>query len=66
MINANRILDGKPEGKKPLGRPDRRWDNIEMNLREAGMEDMDWIPLAQDRNWWRAAVNTVRNLQVPQ
>jgi hypothetical protein len=58
--NAYRTLVGKPEGKRPLGRPRRRWvDNIKMDLRELGM---DWIDLAQDRDQWRALVNTVMNL----
>jgi hypothetical protein len=61
--NAYRILVGKPEGKKPLGRLRRRWvNNIKMNLREIGLDDMDWIDLAQDRNQWRAHVKTVMNL----
>jgi hypothetical protein len=50
---------GKPEGKRPLGRPRRRWeDNIRMKLREIGWGDMDWIDLTQDRDQWRALVNT--------
>jgi hypothetical protein len=57
---------GKPEGKRPLGRPRRRWaDNIEIDLREIEWDDMDWIDLAQDRDQWRALVNTVMNLRVP-
>jgi hypothetical protein len=61
--NTNGILVGKPEGKKPLARPRRRWvDNIKMDLREIGWDGMDWIDLAQDRN---ALVNTVMNLRVP-
>jgi hypothetical protein len=57
---------GNPEGKRPLGRPRRRWvDNIKMNLREIGWDGMDWIDLAQDRDQWRALVNAVMNLQVP-
>jgi hypothetical protein len=64
--NAYRILMGKPEGNKPLGRPRRRWvDNIKMDLREIGRDGMDWIDLAQDRDRWRALVNTVMNLGVP-
>jgi hypothetical protein len=60
------ILVGKPEGKGPLGRPRRRWvDNIRMDLREIGGDDVDWIHLAQDRDRWRALVNTVMNLRVP-
>jgi hypothetical protein len=62
--NANRILVGKPEGKKPLRRPRRRWvDNIKINL--IGWDGMDWIDLAQDRNQWRALVNAVMKLWVP-
>jgi hypothetical protein len=57
---------GKPEGKRPLGRPRCRWaDNIRMDLGEVGWGDVDWIGLAQDRNRWRAVVNSVLNLQVP-
>jgi hypothetical protein len=64
--NAYRILVGKPEGKRPLGRPRHRWvDNIKIDLREIGWDDMDWIDLAQDRDQWRALVNTVMNLRVP-
>jgi hypothetical protein len=60
--NVYRILVGKPEEKRPLGRPRRRWvDNIKMDLREIGWDDMDWIELAQDRDKWRALVNTVMN-----
>jgi hypothetical protein len=64
--NAYRILVGKPGGKRPLGRPRRRWENnIRMDLREIGWGGMDWIDLAQDRDQWRALVNTVMNLRVP-
>jgi hypothetical protein len=64
--NAYWILVGKPEGKRPLGRPRRRWvDNIRIDLREIGWEGMDCIDLAQDRDQWRAVVNTVMNLRVP-
>jgi hypothetical protein len=60
-----RILLGKQEGKRPLGRPRHRWvDNIKMDLREIGWYDMDWINLAQDRDQWRALVNAVMNFQV--
>jgi hypothetical protein len=64
--NAYRILVGKPEGKRPLGRPRRRWvDNIKIDLRETGWDGMDWIDMAQDRDQWRDLVNTVMNLRVP-
>jgi hypothetical protein len=64
--NAYRLLVGKPEGKRPLGRPRRRWvDNISMDLGEVGWGDVDLIGLAQDRNRWRALVNSVLNLRVP-
>jgi hypothetical protein len=64
--NAYRILVGKPEGKRPLGRPRCRWeDNIRMTLREIGWGGMDWIDLAQDRDQRRAPVNMVMNLRVP-
>jgi hypothetical protein len=60
------ILVGKPEGKRPLGRPRRRWvDNIKIDLREIVWDGVDWIDLAQDRDQWRALVNTVMNLQLP-
>jgi hypothetical protein len=64
--NAYRILVGKPEGKRPLGRQRRRRvDNIKMDLREKGWDGVDWIDRAQDRGQWRALVNTVLNLRVP-
>jgi hypothetical protein len=64
--NAYRILVGKPEGNRPLGRPRRRWvDNIKIDLREIGWDAMDWIDLAQNRDQWRALVNTEMNLPVP-
>jgi hypothetical protein len=64
--NACRILVGKPEGKKALGRPRRTWmDNIKMYLREIGWDGIDWIDQAQDRDRWRALVNTGMNLRVP-
>jgi hypothetical protein len=64
--NTYRLLVGKPEGKRPLGRPRRRWvDNIGMGLVEVGWGDVDWIGLAKDRNRWRAVVNSVLNLRVP-
>jgi hypothetical protein len=66
VYNAYRILVGKPEGKSPLGRPRRRWvDNIRTDLREIGWDGMNWIDLTQDRDKWRALVNTVMNLRVP-
>jgi hypothetical protein len=65
--NAYRLLVGKPEGKRPLGRPRRRWvDNIRMDLGEVGWGDVGWIDLAQDRDKRRALVNSVLNLLVAQ
>jgi hypothetical protein len=64
--NMNRILAGKSEGKRGLGRP--RWrcgNNINMDLREAGWGRMDWIDMTQDRDWWRDLVYTVTNFRVP-
>ncbi|KAJ4449913.1 hypothetical protein ANN_01320 [Periplaneta americana] len=62
--NAYRVLVGRPEGKRPLGRPRRRWeDNIKMDLREVGYDDRDWINLAQDRDQWRAYVRAAMNLR---
>jgi hypothetical protein len=64
-MNVYRVLMGKPEGKRALGRPRCRWENgIRMDLREIGWGSVDWIQLAQDRDWWWALVNTVMNLQV--
>jgi hypothetical protein len=64
--NAYRLLVGKPEGKRPLGRPRRRWvDNIRMDIGEVGWGDVDWIGLVQDKNRWRALVNSVLNHRVP-
>jgi hypothetical protein len=64
--NAYRLLVEKPEGKRPLGTPRRRWaDNIRMGFVEVGWGDVDWIGLAQDRDRWRALVNSVLNIPVP-
>jgi hypothetical protein len=64
--NVYRLLVGKPEGKRPLGRPRRKWiDNIKMDLLVKGLNVVDWIGLVQDRYRWRALVNSVMNLQVP-
>ncbi|KAJ4443767.1 hypothetical protein ANN_05545 [Periplaneta americana] len=63
--NAHRVLVGRPEGKRPLGRPRRRWeDNIKMDLREVGYDGIDWINLAQDRDQWRAYVRAAMNLRI--
>jgi hypothetical protein len=63
---AYNILVGRPEGRRPLGRPRRRWeDNIKMDLREIGFGDVNWIHLAQDRDRWRALVDMVISLRVP-
>jgi hypothetical protein len=63
---AYNTLGGRPEGRRPLGRPRRRWeDNVKMDLRETEFGDVDWIHWAQDRDRWRALVNTVMNLRVP-
>jgi hypothetical protein len=64
--NMHRLLVGKPEGKRPLGRPRRRWiGNIKMDLLEIAVSVVDWIGLAQDRYRWRALVNSVMNFRVP-
>jgi hypothetical protein len=61
-----RVLMGKPEGRRPLGRPGRRWeDNSRLDLREGGCECVDWMELAQNRDRWRALVSAVMNLWVP-
>jgi hypothetical protein len=63
---VHRVLVGKPAGKRPLGRPRRRWeDNIKMDLQEGGGVSEDWMELAQDRDRWRALVSAVMNLRVP-
>ena len=64
--SAFKILAGKPTGRRPLGRPRRRWeDNIRMDLEEIGINAGNWVDSAQDRNYWRAIVNAVLNLRVP-
>jgi hypothetical protein len=61
-----RLLVGKPEGRRPIGRPRRRWlDNIRMDVVDVGWGDVDWIGLAQDRDRWRVLANSVLNLRVP-
>ena len=63
---VHRVLVGKPDGKRPLGRPRHRWeDNIKMDLKEVGGGHGDWMELAQDRDGWPALVGTVRNFRVP-
>jgi hypothetical protein len=64
-IKVYKVLVGKPEGKRPLGRPRRRWeDGIRTDLGEIGLEGVDWIQLSQDRDRWRAVVSTVMSLRV--
>jgi hypothetical protein len=64
--NAYRLLEGKPEGKRPLEKPRHRWvNNIRMDLGEVGWGGVDWIDLAQDRDKWRAVVNSVTNPRIP-
>jgi hypothetical protein len=63
---VQRVLVGKPEGNRLLGRPRRKWeDNIKMDVQEVGGGRGDWMELANDRDWWRALVSTVKNLRVP-
>ena len=63
---VHKVLVGKPEGKRPLGRPRRRWDdNIKMDLEEVGRGCVDWMELAQDMDRWRALVSTIMNCRVP-
>jgi len=65
-MRVYRVLLGKPEGRRPLGRPRRRWaDNIRMDLQEVGCGYMDWIGLAQDKDRWRMLGSAVMNLRVP-
>jgi hypothetical protein len=65
-MNGYRLLVAKPEGRRSLGRPRRRWlDNIRMDLVEVGWSDVGWIGLAKDRDRWRVLVNLVMNLRVP-
>jgi hypothetical protein len=63
---AHRDLIGRPEGKRPLGRPRRRWEgNITGDFQEVGWESMEWVDLARNRDWWRAFVNAVMNFWLP-
>jgi hypothetical protein len=65
-MNAYKILVGKPEGKRPVGRPRLKWvDNIKMDLSDTEWDGIDWIDLTRDRDQWRTLVNTVMNLRVP-
>jgi len=65
-VHVYGVLVGKPEGKRPLGRPRRKWENnIKMELQEVGCAGVDWIELAQGRDRWRSLVNKVMNFQVP-
>jgi len=64
-INALKILVGKPEGKRPLGRPGVGWENIQTDCKETRMESVDWFDLAQDRDMWRDIVGTLMNLRAP-
>jgi hypothetical protein len=60
-----KVLVGKPEGRRPIGRPRRKWeDGVRMDFREIGLGGVDWIRLAQDSDWWRAVVSAVMNLRV--
>jgi hypothetical protein len=64
--NSYRILMGKPEGKRPMGRQRRRWvDNIKIDLTETGRDGMDWMDLVQDSDYWRALVNKIMNFLIP-
>ena len=63
--NVYRVLLGKPEGKRPLGRPRRKWEDIKMDLQGVGCGSMDWIKLAQDMEMWRALITAVINFRVP-
>jgi hypothetical protein len=66
LRNAYKILVGKPEGKRPLGRPRRGWvDNIRMGVREIGWDGMDWMDLSRGRDQWNALLNTIMNLRAP-
>jgi hypothetical protein len=65
-IRADRIFVRKPDGKRPLGRPRHRWNDISMDLGETGWEGVEWMHLAQDRDQWQAVVNTVMNLWITQ